>query len=232
MTKWCGREDSNFHGFYPTATSTLRVYQFRHGRTLRWRAYNDGQGRLASGFCGLSVIVCPAVRQALRVTVWQALLPSSPHHMPVPMKQFIRVGLFVLLIPVISACSGGSDSVSGSGGTMSEAAVADMSIPDMADQVVANGNSLSEILATVVDAETAEKAEPQIKAIVENYQLLLQRVENTDNIGFADMAALASRAPELARTQEAVSQQLVRIYQDHPEASDVLREALRDFGQP
>ena len=31
--EWCGREDSNFHGFYPTATSTLRVYQFRHDRT-------------------------------------------------------------------------------------------------------------------------------------------------------------------------------------------------------
>ena len=31
--KWCGREDSNFHGSYPTATSTLRVYQFRHDRT-------------------------------------------------------------------------------------------------------------------------------------------------------------------------------------------------------
>ena len=30
---WCGREDSNFHGSYPTATSTLRVYQFRHDRT-------------------------------------------------------------------------------------------------------------------------------------------------------------------------------------------------------
>ena len=29
---WCGREDSNFHGSYPTATSTLRVYQFRHDR--------------------------------------------------------------------------------------------------------------------------------------------------------------------------------------------------------
>jgi hypothetical protein len=29
--KWCAREDLNFHGFYPTATSTLRVYQFRHG---------------------------------------------------------------------------------------------------------------------------------------------------------------------------------------------------------
>ena len=31
---WCGREDSNFHGCYPTATSTLRVYQFRHDRTV------------------------------------------------------------------------------------------------------------------------------------------------------------------------------------------------------
>jgi hypothetical protein len=30
---WCGREDSNFHGVSPTATSTLRVYQFRHDRT-------------------------------------------------------------------------------------------------------------------------------------------------------------------------------------------------------
>jgi lipoyl(octanoyl) transferase len=29
---WCGREDSNFHGVSPTATSTLRVYQFRHDR--------------------------------------------------------------------------------------------------------------------------------------------------------------------------------------------------------
>jgi|GEM_PF-7088973 len=30
---WCGREDSNFHEIAPTATSTLRVYQFRHDRT-------------------------------------------------------------------------------------------------------------------------------------------------------------------------------------------------------
>jgi len=33
MGKWCGREDSNFHGLSATATSTLRVYQFRHDRT-------------------------------------------------------------------------------------------------------------------------------------------------------------------------------------------------------
>jgi hypothetical protein len=30
---WCGQEDSNFHGLSATTTSTLRVYQFRHGRT-------------------------------------------------------------------------------------------------------------------------------------------------------------------------------------------------------
>jgi hypothetical protein len=34
-TDWCGREDSNFHGLSATATSTLRVYQFRHDRTIR-----------------------------------------------------------------------------------------------------------------------------------------------------------------------------------------------------
>ncbi len=31
--EWCGREDSNFHVLSDTTTSTLRVYQFRHGRT-------------------------------------------------------------------------------------------------------------------------------------------------------------------------------------------------------
>lgn len=29
---WCGREDLNLHGIAPITTSTLRVYQFRHGR--------------------------------------------------------------------------------------------------------------------------------------------------------------------------------------------------------
>ena len=33
LTGWCGQEDSNFHGLSATTTSTLRVYQFRHGRT-------------------------------------------------------------------------------------------------------------------------------------------------------------------------------------------------------
>ncbi len=39
--KWCGREDSNFHPIARTATSTLRVYQFRHDRTLICRFDKD-----------------------------------------------------------------------------------------------------------------------------------------------------------------------------------------------
>ncbi len=48
---WCGREDSNFHGCYPTATSTLRVYQFRHDRTCsdEWGAYRRALGACEEG---------------------------------------------------------------------------------------------------------------------------------------------------------------------------------------
>ena len=35
MLIWCGREDLNFHPVARTATSTLRVYQFRHDRTIQ-----------------------------------------------------------------------------------------------------------------------------------------------------------------------------------------------------
>ena len=42
---WCGREDSNFHGLSATTTSTLRVYQFRHDRTLRTEAGNPASGK-------------------------------------------------------------------------------------------------------------------------------------------------------------------------------------------
>ncbi len=36
---WCGREDSNFHNVTITATSTLRVYQFRHDRMHALQKY-------------------------------------------------------------------------------------------------------------------------------------------------------------------------------------------------
>ena len=64
--KWCGREDSNFHGSYPTATSTLRVYQFRHDRTPWTRADNKGRRRCEGGCCVFSVwISCRLARLGL-----------------------------------------------------------------------------------------------------------------------------------------------------------------------
>jgi hypothetical protein len=45
LFRWCGQEDSNFHGLSPTTTSTLRVYQFRHGRTaISCRVKDSGVG--------------------------------------------------------------------------------------------------------------------------------------------------------------------------------------------
>ena len=46
--KWCGREDSNFHGLSPTTTSTLRVYQFRHDRTDFVHRMNPVAGKAAA----------------------------------------------------------------------------------------------------------------------------------------------------------------------------------------
>ena len=42
---WCGREDSNFHGLSATATSTLRVYQFRHDRTREYAGHRPAPGK-------------------------------------------------------------------------------------------------------------------------------------------------------------------------------------------
>ncbi|MFB9373992.1 hypothetical protein ACFFUB_08475 [Algimonas porphyrae] len=163
-----------------------------------------------------------------------ARLPGGPY---VPfMKAFVTALLTALSVSVLSACGSGSDNPdrsvrdADSGGSLTDAAVADMSIPDMADQVIADGKFLAELLEGVTDSDSADKIEPQVKAIVENYQRMFDKVENAGNLGFADMAALASRAPEIAQTQEAIVDQLTRIYRDHPEAADVLRESLRDFG--
>ena len=50
--RWCGREDSNFHGVSPTSTSTLRVYQFRHDRMpATARAMPSDRGDVANAAC-------------------------------------------------------------------------------------------------------------------------------------------------------------------------------------
>ncbi len=57
--EWCGRRDSNSHECYLTATSTLRVYQFRHDRTATGfssRSIKRTHRRCEGGFlaeCGI-----------------------------------------------------------------------------------------------------------------------------------------------------------------------------------
>ncbi len=69
LTGWCGQEDSNFHGLSATTTSTLRVYQFRHGRTT----IMSGGQRLPSGRGG-RLAEPRAARNRLRRTP-----PAAPH---------------------------------------------------------------------------------------------------------------------------------------------------------
>ncbi|GEM_PF-5765538 len=67
-SKWCGREDSNFHGSYPTATSTLRVYQFRHDRTVVARLIAKALGDEKRNFAGISSLGRATLRQRLACT--------------------------------------------------------------------------------------------------------------------------------------------------------------------
>ena len=56
---WCGRGDSNPHECYLTATSTLRVYQFRHDRTagdFSSRSIKPADGCCEEGFLAESAI--------------------------------------------------------------------------------------------------------------------------------------------------------------------------------
>ena len=69
--EWCGRRDSNSHECYLTATSTLRVYQFRHDRIaddFGRRSINRANHRCEGGFAerlhsAESAMTCRQTRQ-------------------------------------------------------------------------------------------------------------------------------------------------------------------------
>ena len=68
---WCGREDSNFHGLSATATSTLRVYQFRHDRTCVGSSIDEFPWQGAATSKAVTVAQCAIRVRAVRK-------PSSP----------------------------------------------------------------------------------------------------------------------------------------------------------
>ncbi len=130
----------------------------------------------------------------------------------------------------LMACSGGEPQTETSAPVTAEIA-ADMSLPDMADRVIADSRELTTMLARVDSAEAAEAARPEVEAMVANYRVLIDRFETMGEPSFSDMAALASRGAALAEAQQGVSAEVRRIYNDHPEAADILRDALDDAGR-
>lgn len=153
------------------------------------------------------------------------------------LRFFITFLFGVSAIFALAACSGG-DGAERSAANKSndelrseaQAAVADMSITQMADKLIADGQTISAILATVIDSETAKEAEPRVRVMMADYEAMSQRFENLEAPSMTQVAALMSKAPRIAVSQQAVFAELQRIYEHHPEATDVLREALENFG--
>jgi len=149
------------------------------------------------------------------------------------MKHIFAIASLSLLV----ACSGGEAKVepvteTPETGVLTEQSVADMGVPAMADRMIADGNQLSNLLASVDSAKTAEAVRPNIEAMIKDYKIMFDRFETMDQPSFSDIAALASRGSKLAESQQTVMEELRRIYTKHPDAAEVLRDALDGFGEP
>lgn len=136
--------------------------------------------------------------------------------------------LALSLLPLLVACNGGSDP---DADISTVTTVSETSLPNVADQLIDDGNTLGEMLARVDSSETAEQVRPAIEKMVEEYRALFVKMEAMDNPSFSDITSMASRAPKLVETQRRVATEIQRIYNDHPEAADVLRTVLDDLGQ-
>ncbi len=117
---------------------------------------------------------------------------------------------------------------------LSDADIAKMSVTDIADSLIDGGNEVKDLLARVDGEDSARAVLPELEALAESYGRVFERFEtlaDAENIGFRDITALAARAPRVVAAQQGVMKQISRIDQEHPEAREVLREALEDFGQ-
>ena len=157
------------------------------------------------------------------------------------MKHLVRHLLAITSLSLLVACGGGETQVeTGTEGPVSpadlgpltEQSVVDIGIAAMVDRMIVDGQQLGTLLATIDSAETAEAVRPNIEAMIKDYKVMFNRFETMDQPSFSNIAALASRGSKLAESQQTVMEELRRIYTNHPEASEVLREALDGFGQP
>jgi hypothetical protein len=136
--------------------------------------------------------------------------------------------LALFLLPLLIACGGSSEPDVVQTDVTSTSA---LNLPDVADQLIDDGNTLGEMLARIDGVETAEQIRPEIEAMVEEYRALNVKIETMDTPSFSDVTAMASRAPQLMAAQKQIANEIQRIETDHPDAAEVLRKALADLGQ-
>lgn len=141
------------------------------------------------------------------------------------MRQFLILGL----LPILVACNDGT-----TGDTPVDASVAgaEINVPVLVDSLIDDAQTLEEMLARVDSVETAEQIRPSIETMILDYQTLFQTFESKEDLNFSEITALASRLPKLAERQRGLTEQIQRLYQDHPEAAQILSESLDSLGQP
>lgn len=142
------------------------------------------------------------------------------------MTQIFRLALCAFAATALLACSPTNEE----GASVSETAT--LSVPEIADRLIADAGRVAEMLSEVNSVETAQSVQPRLEAMGEEYATLFEQFDTQQaDIGFGEITALASRLPELSEVQKSLSEEVRRIYADHPEAADVLREAFEDLGQ-
>ena len=130
---------------------------------------------------------------------------------------------------VLAACGGGGSPTSGEALTPAQAEA--MSVADLGDRLVDDTEELGALLASIDSEADAEAARPRIEAMVADYRVLedrLNQLENAD-LSFGDAAALMRRAPTLASNARIIAVEVERLRKEHPEASDLLGRILDDL---
>lgn len=102
----------------------------------------------------------------------------------------------------------------------------DMTVSSLADQVIEDGQTLSTLLQTVNDEQSAEAVRPRIEAMVDDYDALQDRLEGMEAPSISEMSELMKRAPKMAEVQSELITEIRRINNDHPEAAQILRNSF------
>lgn len=110
-------------------------------------------------------------------------------------------------------------------------ASAELNVTVLTDQVIEDGQELLTLLASVRDVESAEAIEPQLTALIAEYEAMESQLEAMEAPTMAEMRALLSKAPQIAQTQQDIATEVQRIYANYPDAAEVLREAIGRYGQ-